>query len=135
MYSLFNFSSMRGVFHQHFSIQSNHVSSGSSKSFVMKIQKGVKMSAPMEGVAPVRVKLLFNNLPLESSWVLVKTKKYSRVKEFLDYIKRKFIPKTDGSLTIHINGCKVPEWEKSCIFREDDVVQLYLNEVAYSSNR
>lgn len=135
MYSLFNLSSMRGVFHQHFSIQSNHVSSGSSKSFVMKIQKGVKMSAPMEGVAPVRVKLLFNNLPLESSWVLVKTKKYSRVKEFLDYIKRKFIPKTDGSLTIHINGCKVPEWEKSCIFREDDVVQLYLNEVAYSSNR
>lgn len=93
------------------------------------------MSAPMEGVPPVRVKLLFNNLPLESSWVLVKTKKYSRVKEFLDYIKRKFIPKTDGSLTIHINGCKVPEWEKSCIFREDDVVQLYLNEVAYSSNR
>lgn len=135
MYTLFNLSSIRGVFHQHFSIQSNHVSSGSSKSFVMKIQKGVKMSAPMEGVAPVRVKLLFNNLPLESSWVLVKTKKYSRVKEFLDYIKRKFIPKTDGSLTIHINGCKVPEWEKSCIFREDDVVQLYLNEVAYSSNR
>lgn len=134
MYSLFNLSSMRGVFHQHFSIQSNHVSSGSSKSFVMKILKRVKMSAPMEGVAPVRVKLLFNNLPLESSWVLVKTKKYTRVKEFLDYIKRKFIPKTDGSLTIHINGCKVPEWEKSCIFREDDVVQLYLNEVAYSSN-
>lgn len=93
------------------------------------------MSAPMEGVAPVRVKLLFNNLPLESSWVLVKTEKYPRVKEFLDYIKREFIPKTDGSLTIHINGCKVPEWEKSCIFREDDVVQLYLNEVAYSSNR
>lgn len=126
---------MRRVFRQDFPKQSNHVSSGSSKSFVIKIQKGVKMSAPMEGVAPVRVKLLFDNLPLESSWVLVKPKKYSRVKEFLEYIKRKFIPKTDGSLTIHINGCKVPEWEKSCIFREDDVVQLYLNEVACISNR
>lgn len=126
---------MRRVFRQDFPKQSNHVSSGSSKSFVMKIQNGVKMSAPVEGVAPVRVKLLFDNLPLESSWVLVKAKKYSRVKEFLEYIKRKFIPKTDRSLTIHINGCKVPEWEKSCIFREDDVVQLYLNEVACISNR
>lgn len=93
------------------------------------------MSAPIEVVAPVRVKLLFNNLPLESSWVLVKTKKYSKVKEFLAYIKRKFIPKADGSLSVQINGCKVPEWEKSCIFREDDVVQLYFHEGVSISDR
>lgn len=76
----------------------------------------------MEGVVFVWVKFLFNNFFLESFWVLVKIKKYLRVKEFLDYIKWKFILKIDGLLIIYINGCKVLEWEKFCIFCEDDVV-------------
>ena len=100
----------------------------------MKVVKRGKMSASMEG-APVRVKLLFNNLPIESFWVLVKSKKYSKVKDFLGYIKRKFIPQSDGFLSVLVNGAKVPEWENSSIFREDDIVHLDFKEESVVADR
>ncbi|XP_061192706.1 coilin-like [Saccostrea echinata] len=90
------------------------------------------MSASMEEV-PVRVKLFFDNLSLPCSWVLVKTKKCPKVKDFLSYVRRKFMPQRDGSLSILINGCTVPEWEKSSIFREDDIVHLYFKEITHVS--
>ncbi|XP_062591328.1 coilin-like [Saccostrea cucullata] len=90
------------------------------------------MSASMEEVS-VRVKLFFDNLPLPCSWVLVKKRKCPKVKDFLAYVRRKFVPQRDGSVSILINGCTVPEWEKSSIFREDDTVHLSFKDITHVS--
>ena len=94
--------------------QSLH-SSGSEVKLVFKS----KMAAPM--ATHVRIKVYFENNEFDASWLLIDTSDLRTMKDVQRYISLKFLGK-NIPLYLTLQGCFLPDWEKSVILRDNDCV-------------
>ncbi|XP_063445135.1 coilin-like [Mytilus trossulus] len=77
------------------------------------------MAAPM--VTHVRIKVYFENNEFDASWLLIDTDDLRTMKDVQRHISLKFLGKA-VPLYLSLQGCLLPDWEKSVILRDNDCV-------------
>ncbi|XP_076074374.1 uncharacterized protein LOC143045633 [Mytilus galloprovincialis] len=77
------------------------------------------MAAPM--ATHVRIKVYFENNEFDASWLLIDTGDLRTMKDVQRHISLKFLGKA-VPLYLSLQGCLLPDWEKSVILRDNDCV-------------
>lgn len=77
------------------------------------------MAAPM--ASHVRIKVYFENNEFDASWLLIDTGDLRTMKDVQRHISLKFLGKA-VPLYLSLQGCLLPDWEKSVILRDNDCV-------------
>lgn len=77
----------------------------------------------------VRIQLSFVELPvtvehkLSKSWFQVNVKNTETVSDVIERIVTKFcLPLNQDNLQLTLDGCMLPKWETSRIFRDNDLI-------------
>lgn len=70
-----------------------------------------------------RIRLFFDNVPIEPSWMFVDQAKAKTISSIEDRIRENYSEQFED-LELTLLGCKLPPWESSCLLHDEDTVHV-----------